>query len=133
MLHFHTTKPLTPLSIHDLINKGGKLSSAQISQLFIQPQFEAMSTTLPIAYQYLNELGKMLVDLISYILGYGTYEDVDETIMAMLSIFSPRMSPAVHYDFATYIANKIHEQLMNLEREKVFRYTRYIYHLFLFY
>ena len=92
-----------------------------------------MSTALPIAYHYLNEQGKMLVELISYILGYGSYEDLDETIMAMLSIFSPGMPPAVHYDFSTFIANKIHEKLMNLEREKVFKYTRYIYHLFLFY
>ena len=30
-------------------------------------------------------------------------------------------------------ANKIHEQFMNLEREKVFKYTKYIYHLLLFY
>ena len=82
---------------------------------------------------YLNDLGKMLVDLISYVLGYKGTEDVDDTIMAMLSIFSPGKPPDVHYDYATYIANKIHEQLMNLQREKVFRYTRYIYHLFLFY
>ena len=136
ILHFHNTKPLTPLSIHDLITKGGKLSSdqiAKVNQLFIQPQYQSMTTALPIAYPYLNELGKMMVDLISYILGYGTYEDVDETIMAMLSIFSPRMPPTVHYDFAIFIANKIHEKLMNLEREKVFKYIRYIYHLFLFY
>ena len=75
----------------------------------------------------------MLVDLISYVLGYRGVEDVDNTIKAMLSIFSPGKAPAVHYDYATYIAEKIHEQLMNLQRERVFRYTSYIYHLFLFY
>lgn len=74
----------------------------------------------------------MLVDLISYVLGYRGIEYVDDTIMAMLSIFSPGMPPAVHYDYATYIAEKIHEQLMNFPRERVFRFTSYIYHLLLF-
>ena len=89
--------------------------------------------TPPIGYHYLNDLGRMLVDLISYVLGYRGIEDVDDTIMEMLSMFSPGKPPAVHYYYATYIAEKIHEQLMNLQRERVFRYTSYIYHLFLFY
>ena len=119
----------------DLIKKGGKLSSAQIvkiNQLFIQSGSETMRYP-PVANAYLNELGKLLVDMISYVLGYRTSEHVDETILAMLSIFSPGKPPAVHYDYAAYIANKIREQLMNLERERIFRYTSYIYHLFLFY
>ena len=87
----------------------------------------------PIGNVYFNELGRLLVDLISYVLGYRSAEDADETILAMMSIFSPGMPPVVHYDYAAYIADKIHEQLMNLERERVFRYTSYIYHLFLFY
>ena len=62
--------------------------------------------TPPIGYHYLNELGRMLVDLISYVLGYKGIEDVDETIMAMLSMFSPGKPPAVHYDYATYIAER---------------------------
>ena len=73
------------------------------------------------------------MDLISYVLGYRGVEDVDDTIMAMLYIFSPGKPPVVHYDYATYIADRIHEQLMNLKRERLFRYTSYIYHLFLFY
>ena len=100
--------------------------------MFVDSGSETVRTP-PIGYEYLNELGRMLVDLISYVLGYKGIEDVDDTIMAMLSIFSPGMPPAVHYDYATYIVEKIHEQLMNLPRERVFRFTSYIYHLFLFY
>ena len=135
MLYFHTAKPLAPLSMMDLLKKAGKLSSTQIiriNQLFVEPSSEAVRTP-PIGRVYFNDLGKMLVDLISYVLGYRSCEDADETILAIMSIFSPGMPPAVHYDYAAYITNKIHEQLMNLEREKVFRYTSYIYHLFLFY
>lgn len=135
MLHFHTAKKLTPLYMQNLINKGSKLSSDQIikiNQLFVRPGSESVRTP-PIGYQYLNELGRMLVDLISYVLGFRGMEDVDDSLMAMLSIFSPGKPPAVHYDYATYIAEKIHEQFMNLRRERLFRYTSYIYHLFLFY
>lgn len=134
MLHFHTAKPLTPLSMMHLIDQGGKLSSAQIikiNQLFIQSGSQTMRSP-PISHVYLNELGRILVDMISYILGYKSTEYVDETILVMMSVFSPRKPPSVHYDYATFIANKIYEQLMNLERERVFRYTSYIYHLFLF-
>jgi len=70
--------------------------------------------------------------MISYILGFNTSEYVDETILVMLSMFAPGQPPAVQYDYATFVADKIHEQFMNLERERVFKYTSYIYHLLLY-
>ena len=135
MLHLHTTKPLAPLFMENLIRKGTRLSNDQIikiNQLFVQPGSETIRTP-PIGYVYLNDLGKLLVDMISYVLGFRGIEDVDESIMAMLSIFSPGRAPAIYYDYATHIADKIHEQLINLPRERLFRYSSYIYHLFLFY
>lgn len=134
MLHFHTAKKLTPLSMQNLIKRGSKLSNDQIvkiNQLFVTPGSETVRTP-PIGYQYLNELGRMMVDLIGYVLGFKGLEDVDDSIMAMLSIFAPGKPPAVQYDYASYIAEKIHDQFMNLRRERLFRYTSYIYHLFLF-
>jgi len=71
--------------------------------------------------------------MISYILGFRTSEVVDEIVFALMSMFSPGQPPAVKYDYATYIANKIHEQFMNLDRQRVFKYTAYIYHLLLYY
>jgi len=47
-------------------------------------------------------------------------------------VLTPGKPPSVQYDYATFIANKIHEQFMNLERERVFKYTSYIYHLLVF-
>jgi len=51
----------------------------------------------------------------------------------MLSTFIPGLSPTIKYDYASFIAGKIHAQFMNLEREGVFKYTTYIYHLLLYY
>jgi len=70
--------------------------------------------------------------MISYILGFKTSEIVDETVFVLLSMFTPRQPPAAKYDYATFIADKIHEQFMSMDRERVFKYTSYIYHLLLY-
>ena len=87
----------------------------------------------PYLHVWFNETGRLLVDMISCILGFNTSEYVDETVLVLLSMFAPGQPPAVQYDYATFIADKIHEQFMNLERERVFKYTSYIYHLLLYY
>ena len=71
--------------------------------------------------------------MISSILGFKTSEFFDETILVILSMFTPRQPPAVKYDYASFIANKINEQFINLEREGVFKYTSFIYHLLQYY
>ena len=71
--------------------------------------------------------------MISYILGFKTSEYIDETTLVLLSIFTLGQPPAIKYNYAKFIANKIHDQLLNLDREGVFKYSSYIYHLFLYY
>jgi len=70
--------------------------------------------------------------MISYILGFKTSEYIHETILVLMSIFIPGQHPVVQSDYATFIANKIREQFMSLDRERVFKYTSYIYHLLLY-
>src|SRR5690606_16219958 len=82
---------------------------------------------------YFNEVGRTVIDMISYVLSFRTSEYADETILAVRSTFILGHPPAIKYDFATFISNKIHEQLMSLNREGVFKYTAYICHLFLYY
>jgi len=134
ILQFQSAKPLAPLSMQLLVDQGAKLSSSQItriSQLFMQPDSQPQQPP-PFLHVWFNDIGKVLVNMISYILGYNTSEYVDETILVMLSMFAPGKPLAVQYDYATFIADKIHEQFMNLERERVFKYTSYIYHLLLY-
>jgi len=47
--------------------------------------------------------------MISYVLGYNSSEYVDETILVMLYMFALGRPPAVQYDYATFIVEKIHE------------------------
>jgi len=71
--------------------------------------------------------------MISYVLAFKTSEHIDETILALISSFTPGQPPAIKHNYAKFIANKIHDQLLNLDREGVFKYSSYIYHLFLYY
>ena len=66
-------------------------------------------------------------------MGFNTSEYVDEITLVFLSIFTLGQPPAVKYDFASYIADKIHDQFMRLEDERVFKYSTFIYHLMLYY
>jgi len=87
----------------------------------------------PFLYFHFNEVGKLLVDIISYVLGFKTSEHVDETMLVLLSSFSQGQPPAIKYNYAKFIENKIHDQIIKLDREGVFKYPSYIYHLFLYY
>ena len=71
--------------------------------------------------------------MISSIMGFNTSEYVDQLTLVLLSIFTPGQPPTVKYDFASYIDDKIHDQFMRLENERVFKYSFVIYHLMLYY
>lgn len=118
-----------------LLDQGSKLSSVeigQISKLFMSPNSQPKDSP-PFHHVYFNEVGRTVIDIISYVLGFRTSEYVDETILALMSIFIPGHPPSIKFDFATFISKKTHEQFMSLNREGVFKYTTYIYHLFLYY
>ena len=71
--------------------------------------------------------------MLTSVLGFTTNEHVDETVLVMLSAYSLEKPPAVKYNYAEYIANKMHDQLSRLNREAIFKYSSYIYHLFMYY
>ena len=70
--------------------------------------------------------------MLSFILGYFTDEFTDESILGFLSTLAPGESPAVVFYFARFIVDSIHHQLTKLPIEGVFRYSSYLFHLFLF-
>ena len=134
MLHFKPTQLLAPLTMEFLLDQGAKLPSLEITriaQLFMK--LDRQPTQLPPFNQvWFNEAGTFIIDMISYILAFKTNEHIDEIVLVLMSIFTPGQPPAVKYDYATFIANKIHDQFMSLDRERVFKYTSYIYHLLLY-
>lgn len=71
--------------------------------------------------------------MISAVMGFNTSDYVYELTLVLLSIFTPGQPPAVKYNYASSIADKIHDQFMRLENERVFKFSTFIYHLILYY
>ena len=111
MLHFKPTQPLVPLSMKHLLDQASKLSSVEvdrIAKMFMPPDCYSRYK-IPYHHAWFDEPGKLLIDMISYILGFRTSEIVDEVVITLMSMFAPGQPAAVKYDYATFIANKIHE------------------------
>jgi len=118
-----------------LLDEGPKLSSSKIARTaktFMRVDHQPTEPP-PFLYINFNEVGKLLVDMISSVLGFKTSEHIDETVLVLLFAYSPRQPPAIKYNYAKFISNKIHDQLLKMDREGVFKYSSYIYHLFMYY
>lgn len=61
--------------------------------------------------------------MIAAVMGLNTSGYVDELTLVLMSIFTPRHLLAVKYNYATFIVEKINDQFMRLENEKVFNYS----------
>lgn len=82
---------------------------------------------------FYTDIGRNIVNMIVFVMGFNTSEYVDELTLVLMSIFTLGQPPAVKYDYVAVIAKKIHDQFMRLENERVFKYSIVIYYLFLYY
>jgi len=101
MLNFKQTQLLFPLSMKYLLDEGPKLSSSEITRVAKTFMRADRQPTEPSTFLYINfnEVGKLLVDMISSVLGFKTSEHIDETVLALLSAYSPGQPPAVKYNY----------------------------------
>ena len=75
----------------------------------------------------------MLFQCCHLFLVYFIDEHTDESILGFISIFVPGQPPSIIYNYAEYIADSIHDQLVKLPTEGVFIYTSFFFHMFLFF
>lgn len=135
MLQFHSNLDLTPISLGDFLKKLSKLSQYELRclcQTFVDKEHQPKNT-LPYLSIFFTDIGKTIVDMIVEIMGFNTSEYVDELALVLISIFTPSQPPIVKYNYAAFIAEKIHDQFKRLENEKVFKYSTFIYHPILYY
>ena len=59
-------------------------------------------------------------------------EFTDGSILGFLSTLSPVQRPAMIFYYAKFITDSIHHQLTKMPTGGVFRYSSYLFHLFLF-
>jgi len=96
--------------------------------MFMLPNYQPTAPP-PYLQTFFTETGRLIVDIISMIMGFNTNEYVDDITLVFLSIFTPGQPPTVKYDYATFNANKIHDQFMSLDREE-FSNTHFLYTIF---
>ena len=135
MLHFDQTELLFPFSMNYLLDAAAKMTSEEIQNVtrtFMKPECQPARPP-PYMDVSFTETGRLLLDMISYVLGYRTSEHVEGKMLVLLSVYSPGQPPARKFNFAKFIANKIHDQLSKVDRQGVFKYSSYIYHLFMYY
>ena len=133
MLWFKPTQPLLPLTMKHLLDLASRLSFAEvtrISKTFMPPKF--FSASPPYHHAWFDETGRLIIDMISYILGFITSEIVDETVMSLISMFSPGQPPAVKYNYATYIATKFMSSSL-IWKGREYSSTLHTYHFLLYY
>ena len=128
MLQFQPGQALTPLSMGELLEKSSKLSHEELNRLFQNFMLPEHQPKGPPTYGYtfFTDFGRLILNMISSIMGFNTSEYVDQLALVLLSIFTPGQPPAVKYDFASYIAYKIHDQFMILENERVFKHSSFL-------
>lgn len=106
---------------------------AQIFQTFIIEESHTPTYSPPYSNSIFSERGIQIITMFSCVIGYTTDEHVDEVVLAFLSIFLPRKPPATMYNFAQFIADKIHEHFIRLSTERVFKYSSLFFHMFLYF
>lgn len=112
MLQLQPGPNLIPLSIGDLLDLYPKLSSAKLAQLFqtfIVEEKHIPNDPPPYVVAIFSPWSQNIVAMISCVLGYSTSEYIDEIILAFMSIYILGQPPATIYDFATFIADRMHE------------------------
>jgi hypothetical protein len=71
--------------------------------------------------------------MFSYLLGYFSYEWVDEPILGFLSIFSTKERVSIKFNFSQFLDDNIHDHLFRFPTEGMFRYSSVLVYIFLFF
>jgi len=127
---------LNPLSNGDLLDLYPKHSPARLAELiqtFIIEEKYTPKDPPPYVAAIFSPLGRNIVSMISCVLGYSTSEYIDEIILAFMSIYILGQPPATIYDFAKFIADRMHEQFLRMSIKRIFKYSSVLYHLFLYF
>jgi hypothetical protein len=77
------------------------------------------------------EKGNQVISSLCSLLGYFSDEWVDEPILGFLSIFSTEERPTIHFNYSTFLAESIHEQLLKFAIEGMFQYSSILAYMFI--
>ena len=90
MLQFQPDQALTPLSMSELLEKSANLSLEELNRLcqtFMLPAHQPKGPP-PYGYTFFTDVGRIILNMISSIIGFNTSEYVDQLTLVLLSIFT---------------------------------------------
>jgi hypothetical protein len=93
---------------------------AQIFKLFLPQAAQLPKTNSPYPSSMFSVKGNKIISSLCALLGYCSNQWVDEPILGFLSIFSTEERPTTQFDYSTFLADSIHEQLLNFTSEGMF-------------
>ena len=120
MLQLQHEQNLTPLSIGNLLNQFPNLITGKIAEMFqtfIRKEKHIPKDPPPYVATIFSPFGQDIVPMISRVLRYTTSEYIDEIILAFMSIFTLGQPPPIIYDYAKFIVDKMHDQLLIMNNE----------------
>jgi hypothetical protein len=136
MMQIPRTESASPFNLEVITELYQKLSfpqRAQIFELFLPQDAQLPKTNPPYPSSLFSEKGNQVISSLCSLLGYFSDQWVDEPILGFLSIFSTEERPTTQFDYNTFLASSIHEQLSNFATEGMFRYSSILAYMFTFF
>jgi hypothetical protein len=136
MLQITRAESFSPFTIEILTEMYQKLSfpqRAQIFELFLPESAPLPKANPPYQSSIFSVKGNQIISSLCSLLGYYSDEWVDEPILGYLSIFSTEESTTMQFDYNSFLAENIHEQLFKFPTEGMFRYSSILAYLFIFF
>jgi hypothetical protein len=80
------------------------------------------------------EISRQVIVMMCTILGYDNDKIVDESILGfMYSIFPPSLKPLIKFNYAQYLVDTLHFQLLEFGVSRCCRFQSYLVYLFLYF
>jgi len=121
-----------PKSLLDLYNTLTFPRRTTIFEIFLAEDAQIPKRNAPYTSSDFPKATRLVNSLLYYLLGYENYHSIDESIFGFLSIFSENFYPAFMFNYNQFLANNVHEQIIHLTTQGVYKYSSMIIHMFLF-
>jgi hypothetical protein len=127
---------LSPFSIEILTELYQKMcfpQRAQIFDLFLPKNDQLPKVNAPYHSSIFSTKGNQIISSLCRLLGYYSYEWVDEPILGFLSTFSNEERATIQFDYSQFLADNIHEKPFKFPTEGMFRYSLILVYMFIFF
>jgi hypothetical protein len=120
-------------SLNDLYQNLSYPQRSHIFNIFLPEDAQFPKKNPPYPSSIFSFRSNQIISILCYLLGYFSYEWVDEPILVFLSIFSTEERATIQFDFSRFMANNKQDQFFRFSTEGMLRYSLVLVYLFLFF